>query len=168
MKAIKTATCNLAIGLLCLSLAPTASASDKSAAVATHKQDIKTAQQSLRDKGLYQGRVDGLLGPHTRASIRQYQNSEGLPVTGRLDVETAGKLGLGPDSVGGSFRGAGQEIGKGGRELGHEMKEGKPVAAGKEFGKGIGRAGLKVGKGIKDAVSTDSDRGDREKREKKP
>jgi len=48
--------------------------------------------------------------------------------------------------------------------LGHEMKKGKPVAAGKEMGKGIGRGGEKFGKAVKKAVSTDSDRGDREKK----
>jgi hypothetical protein len=46
------------------------------------------------------------------------------------------------------------------------MKEGKPVAAGKEMGKGIGRAGKKVGEGVKKAVTTESDRGDREKEKK--
>jgi len=39
------------------------------------------------------------------------------------------------------------------------MTEGKPLASGKEFGKGIGRAGEKVGKGVSKAVSLDSDRG---------
>jgi peptidoglycan hydrolase-like protein with peptidoglycan-binding domain len=164
MKAITAATCGLAIGVLCLSLGPMASAADKSPVSTTRYQDVKTAQQSLREKGLYHGRVDGLLGPLTRAGIRRYQRSASLPVTGRLDAETAGGLGVGRDSLGGSFRGAGQEIGQGGRELGREMKDGKPLAGGKEFGKGMGRAGEKVGKGVKKAVTTDSGRGDREKR----
>ena len=69
-------------------------------------------------------------------------------------------------SAGGSFKGAGQEVGKGGAEFGHEMKEGKPVAAGKEMGKGVGRAGEKVGEGAKKAVTTESDRGEREKEKK--
>jgi hypothetical protein len=45
------------------------------------------------------------------------------------------------------------------------MKQGKPVAAGKEMGKGLGRGGKKVGKGIKKAVSPESDRGDRESKQ---
>ena len=88
-------------------------------------------------------------------------------VTGKLAhsiTETSGKLSVGPESVGGSFKGAGQEVGKGGAELGHEMKEGKPLAAGKEMGKGIGRAGQKVGEGVKKAVTLESDRGEREKK----
>jgi len=161
MKSITAATCSLALGVLCLSMAPVVSAAGRPAAL--HHQDIKNVQQSLSDKGFYHGRADGVLGPHTRAGIREYQRSESLPVTGRLDAETAGKLGVGPESIGGSFKGAGQEVGKGGQEAGHEMKGGKPLAAGKEFGKGMGRAGKEVGKGVKKAVTTDSDRGDREK-----
>jgi len=124
----------------------------------------KKAQEALRDKGYYSGHIDGIIGPQTRAGIRQYQKSENLPVTGNLDSETSGKLGLGPESVGGSFKGAGQEVGMGGAEMGHEMKKGKPVAAGKEMGKGVGRAGAEVGQAVTKAVSTDSDRGDREKK----
>jgi peptidoglycan hydrolase-like protein with peptidoglycan-binding domain len=133
------------------------------ASAATKRHDIKKVQQSLSDKGFYHGSADGVIGPQTRAGIREYQKSEDLPVTGRLDERTAGKLGVGPQSVGGSFKGAGQEVGQGGKELGHEIKKGKPLAAGKEFGKGIGRAGEKVGQGTKRAVSPESDRGDREK-----
>jgi peptidoglycan hydrolase-like protein with peptidoglycan-binding domain len=162
MKLITAATCSLALGMFCLSVAAMASAADKPATL--DNQNIKDAQQSLSDKGLYHARVDGLIGSRTRASIREYQRSESLPVTGRLDAETAGKLGVGPESIGGSFAGSGQEVGKGGREVGHEMKEGKPLAAGKEFGKGMGRAGEKFGKGVKKAVTTESDRGDREEK----
>ena len=128
------------------------------------QDNIKNLQETLRDKGYYSGQVDGIIGPRTRAGIRQYQKSENLPVTGRLDGETAGKLGVGPESVGGSFKAAGQEVGKGGAEMGREMKEGKPIAAGKELGKSLGRAGSKVGEAVKKAVNPDSDRGDGEKK----
>ncbi len=159
----------LATGMLCLSLTSLGFAAnpddqEKHAVLSHH--DVSEVQESLRDKGYYHGQVDGVLGPQTREAIRQYQKSENLPVTGRLDGETAGTLGVGPESVGGSFESAGHEVGKGGKELGHEMKKGKPVAAGKEMGKGIGRGGEKFGKGVKKAVSPESDRGDREKKEK--
>ncbi len=157
MKLIRTATVTLAVGMLGLILVPIASADSP-------KEDAKTVQKSLKDKGLYSGPIDGRLGPRSRAAISEYQKSENLPVTGRLDSETAGKLGVGPESIGGSFKGAGQEMGQGGKEVGHEMKQGKPLAAGKEFGKGVGRAGEKVGQGVKKAVTTESDRGDREKK----
>jgi peptidoglycan hydrolase-like protein with peptidoglycan-binding domain len=129
-----------------------------------NQDSIKKLQETLRDKGYYSGKVDGVLGPRTREGIRQYQKSENLPVTGRLDDQTSGKLGVGPESVGGGFKEAGQEVGKGGAEMGHEMKKGKPIAAGKEMGKSLGRAGEEVGEAVKKAVSTDSDRGDREKK----
>jgi hypothetical protein len=73
-------------------------------------------------------------------------------------------LGVGPESIGGTFKGAGEEAGQGGQELGHEIKQGKPIAAGKEFGIGIGRAAKKVASGVQKATTTESDRGDREKR----
>jgi len=143
-----------------LSHTPIASAADLS------KADIEKVQKSLSDKGFYPGNVDGVLGPRTRAGIREYQKSEKLPVTGRLDAETAGKLGVGPESISGSFKGAGQEAAEGSKEAAHEVTAGKPLAAGKEFGKGIGRAGKKVGQGVSKAVTLESDRADREKKPK--
>lgn len=156
----------LTTGVFGLSMARLAAADDpkgKHPAV-LHQDDVKKLQESLHDKGYYSGKVDGRMGPLTREGIRKYQKAENLQVTGHLDTETSGKLGVGPESVGGSFKEAGQEVGKGSAELGHEMKEGKPIAAGKEMGKGIGRAGKKVGEGVKEAVSPQSDRGDREKK----
>ncbi len=151
------------LGLGRMPLAFAVSSGEEKAAVLKHG-DIKKLQETLRDKGHYGGQIDGRIGPQTREAIRQYQKSENLPVTGRLDAETAGKLGVGPESVGGSFKSAGQEVGKGGEEVGHEMKKGKPIAAGKEMGKSVGRASKKVGAGVKEAVSPESDRGDREKK----
>lgn len=144
--------------------APTANVSQEKPLV-LQPNDVKHLQGNLRDKGYYDGQVDGILGPRTRAAIRQYQKTENLPVTGRVDAQTAGKLGVGPESVKGSFKGAGQEVGEGSKEAGHEITQGKPVAAGKEMGKGLGRGGKKAGQGIKKAVSTESDRGDREKKQ---
>jgi lipid-binding SYLF domain-containing protein len=133
---------------------------------ALRHEDIKKVQTNLNDKGFDCGPADGYLGPRTRVGIRQFQESENLPGTGRLDAETAGKLGVGPESIGGNFAGAGHDVAEGSKELGHEVKQGKPVAAGKEFGKGIGRAAQKVGAGVVQAVSPDSDRGDREEQQK--
>ena len=42
------------------------------------------------------------------------------------------------------------------------MKEGKPIAAGKDMGKGLGKGGKDVGKGVKKAVSPKSDSKDPE------
>ena len=69
----------------------------ESSAAALRRDDIKEAQKRLKEKGFDVGPADGVLGPRTRAGIRQYQESESLPVTGHLDAETAGKLGVGPE-----------------------------------------------------------------------
>jgi Putative peptidoglycan binding domain len=157
----------LATGILGLSLTPLAFAANpqEEKPAVSHSQDIKKVQESLRDKGYYHAKVDGVLGPQTRAGIRQYQKDENLPVTGRLDAKTAGKLGVEPKSVGGEFKQAGKDVGHGSEKAGHEMKEGKPLASGKEFGKGVGRFGKSVGRAVKKAVNPDSDRGDRQKKE---
>jgi peptidoglycan hydrolase-like protein with peptidoglycan-binding domain len=118
---------------------------------------------TLRNKGYYRGQIDGLIGPRTRAGIRHTRSLRGR-VTGCFDTETAGKLGMGSESVSGSFKDAGQEVGKGGVEMSQAMKQGKPIAEGKELGKRTGRAGNKVGEAVKKAASADSDRGDREKK----
>jgi peptidoglycan hydrolase-like protein with peptidoglycan-binding domain len=156
MRFIAALTLTAAVGLLGLSLTPTATAATS--------EEISKVQKSLIDKGYDAGPVDGVLGSRTRAGIRQYQAAEKLTVTGRLDAETAGKLGVGPESIGGSFKEAGTEVGQGGKELGHEMQQGKPLAGGKELGIGVGRAAKDVASGVKKAVTTDSDRGEREKR----
>ncbi len=170
-KTVRTAVVFVFLTIGMLGLSRTAAASAAYPAEALSHDDIHKVQRSLSDKGLYHGQIDGVLGPRTRQAIGEYQKSENLPVTNRLDTETAGKLGVGSESIGGKFKGAGHEVGAGGKEAGHEIKNGKPVAAGKELGKGIGRAAKDVGQGVKKAVSPDSDRGDREKKEdhqKKP
>jgi peptidoglycan hydrolase-like protein with peptidoglycan-binding domain len=59
--------------------------------------DVSGMQTTLQDQGYYRGQVDGVLGLRTRASIRAYQKAENLPVTGELDLRTAGKLGVKPE-----------------------------------------------------------------------
>jgi peptidoglycan hydrolase-like protein with peptidoglycan-binding domain len=62
-----------------------------------HPNDVMSVQQTLLDKGHYRRKVDGVFGLRTRASIRAYQKAESLPVTGHLDKETSGRLGVGPE-----------------------------------------------------------------------
>jgi len=63
----------------------------------TADNDVKETQQTLQNKGHYGGKVDGVLGLRTRASIREFQKAEKLAVNGQLDVETAVKLGVKPE-----------------------------------------------------------------------
>ena len=132
---------------------------------AGHRNDIKKVQETLRDKGFDPGPIDGVMGSQTREAISKYQKSENLPVTGHLDADTAGKLGVGQESVGGDFKAAGKDVGRGGEGVGHEMKQGKPIAAGKDLGEGVGKGAKKVGKGVKKAVSPSSDSSDPEKKQ---
>ena len=61
-------------------------------------EDTREVQQALKDKGHNPGRVDGIMGPRTQQAIRDFQQANGLPATGRLDAETAAALGV--DSAG--------------------------------------------------------------------
>jgi peptidoglycan hydrolase-like protein with peptidoglycan-binding domain len=70
----------------------TTSAKDKVRAKAGPSDDIRQAQQALKDKGHDPGPIDGLMGPHTASAVRDYQKAENLKVTGRLDSETKSHL----------------------------------------------------------------------------
>ena len=52
------------------------------------------AQQALKDKGHDPGKIEGRMGPRTRAMLSDYQRAEGLAVTGQLDTDTRSKLGM--------------------------------------------------------------------------
>jgi murein L,D-transpeptidase YcbB/YkuD len=77
-------------------------------------QDVKKAQEALKNKGHDPGSTDGVIGPQTRQAIKAFQSANGLKETGRLDPETAGKLGIekgtasGPPSRGSAGMGKGQ------------------------------------------------------------
>jgi len=55
---------------------------------------VLQAQERLHTAGFDPGPVDGSLGPQTRAALRRYQATHGLPVTGELDAATRRALGL--------------------------------------------------------------------------
>jgi peptidoglycan hydrolase-like protein with peptidoglycan-binding domain len=51
-------------------------------------------QQALKDKGFDPGPMDGVIGPKTTAALKDYQKSENLAMTGKMDRDTAVKLGV--------------------------------------------------------------------------
>ena len=61
---------------------------DKLAGKMESSDDIRQAQTALKDKGHDPGPIDGIHGPRTSAALRNYQKSENIKVTGRLDSET--------------------------------------------------------------------------------
>jgi peptidoglycan hydrolase-like protein with peptidoglycan-binding domain len=72
------------------------------AGMAANTGQVKAAQQALKDQGLDPGPIDGKMGPKTKAALRDYQQKQGLKATGRLDTETASKLGVEKTSSGSS------------------------------------------------------------------
>jgi len=64
------------------------------------RTDVLKMQDTLRDKGHYRGKIDGVFGLRTRASIRGFQKAQGQPATGQLDTQTARKLGVTPEGRG--------------------------------------------------------------------
>jgi peptidoglycan hydrolase-like protein with peptidoglycan-binding domain len=102
----------------------------KEAPAVGHRNDVKKMQETLRNKGHYTGKVDGVLGLRTRASIREFQKTENLSVTGKIDAQTAGKLGVKPE---------------GREETGYEVTQGKP-SAGIKWAKSSGRTSTKLRK----------------------
>ena len=57
-------------------------------------QVIANVQSALQQQGYYQGEVDGLLGPQTRAAIADYQRATGLAETAAIDQPTLESLGM--------------------------------------------------------------------------
>lgn len=56
------------------------------------QHEILLAQLALERRGISAGSHDGVLGSQTRAAIRTFQETSGLPVTGRLDADTLARL----------------------------------------------------------------------------
>lgn len=69
---------------------------------------ILQIQKALNARGLYAGDLSGLIGSKTEASIKAWQKSSGLAVTGLLDVQTINSiLGRGSDNGRGGGNGFG-------------------------------------------------------------
>ena len=49
---------------------------------------VRAAQQMLEKSGLDVGPIDGILGPRTRAALRNFQQQQQLTQTGKLDADT--------------------------------------------------------------------------------
>ncbi len=74
--------------------APTKEEKVEKKAVTRESEEVKKIQEALKSKGEDPGAIDGVMGKKTHAAIEAFQKSNGLKVTGRLDKETAEKLGV--------------------------------------------------------------------------
>jgi Putative peptidoglycan binding domain len=57
-------------------------------------QVVANVQSALQEQGFYQGEIDGVLGPQTRAALAEYQSAQGLEPTGAVDEPTLETLGM--------------------------------------------------------------------------
>jgi len=108
-------------------LASGASPSRKIPAV-EHRSEIRNLQETLRNKGHYRGKVDGVFGLRTRASLRAYQKAENFPISGEVDAWTADGLGIRPESIWDNSGDAGGNVGRGTNWAGGDTNRGKPSA----------------------------------------
>jgi putative peptidoglycan binding protein len=69
------------------------SASEMEEKMVVTPNDIRTAQEALRAKGLQPGN-DGKLDEQTQEALAKFQKQNNLPPTGVLDEKTAAKLGV--------------------------------------------------------------------------
>ena len=56
------------------------------------KDNVKLIQERLKAERVYAGPVDGELNAQTEAALRQYQQKQGLPVSGAADEATLKEL----------------------------------------------------------------------------
>jgi peptidoglycan hydrolase-like protein with peptidoglycan-binding domain len=56
------------------------------------KDDVRWAQVQLRNLGLYDDSIDGVIGPETKRALAKFQIANGLKLTATLDQQTADAL----------------------------------------------------------------------------
>jgi hypothetical protein len=76
--------------------------SDNPTSGSAGQQDIRQAQEALKNQGHDPGPIDGVMGPQTREALKAFQTSNGLKQTGMLDAETKQKLNIHDASTRGS------------------------------------------------------------------
>lgn len=64
------------------------------------EQRTEQIQEALERGGYYSGNPNGKWDVGTQASLRRFQEANGLPPTGKLDALTLQKMGLGSDVAG--------------------------------------------------------------------
>jgi carboxyl-terminal processing protease len=65
---------------------------DKELVYDMNNEQVKSAQQMLKGLGFDPGREDGYFSKETEAAVKAFQKANKLPVTGKIDKQTAGLL----------------------------------------------------------------------------
>jgi peptidoglycan hydrolase-like protein with peptidoglycan-binding domain len=65
-----------------------------------NRDQVRKVQEALKDKGHDPGPVDGVMGPRTRAALKDFQKAEGLKDSGQLTKETLDKLNVQASAAG--------------------------------------------------------------------
>lgn len=55
---------------------------------------IKSLQSALKQRGLYKGSIDGIMGPQSRKALVTFQRNAGIPHLGYLTTDTMAMLGI--------------------------------------------------------------------------
>lgn len=65
----------------------------------THER-VEQIQTALEKAGTFHGKIDGIWGKVTSQAMKEFQSSQGLPPTGKINAKTLQKLGLGSEVAG--------------------------------------------------------------------
>lgn len=125
--------------------------------------EVRQAQQALKDKGFDPGEADGIIGSKTRKAIMAYQKKNNIVANGRLGGETYDSLGVKRSDAGNHMDKAGtnmkkgygtggKEMAQGGKDSAESIKDGKVTDAAVDLGKGVGHGAAKMGKGTGSAA----------------
>jgi peptidoglycan hydrolase-like protein with peptidoglycan-binding domain len=135
------------------------------------KDKVKEVQAALKSKGMDPGPEDGVMGPKTQAALREFQKSNSLQATGRIDEKTASALGvdvasssssgMGSSSSGSSTgsRGSSKDSSGIGAGSGSSSSSGSGstssnAGADKETSKGVSKSGSQSGSAPSSGSST--------------
>jgi peptidoglycan hydrolase-like protein with peptidoglycan-binding domain len=62
--------------------------------ISASQERVMIMQRELAERGLYDGKIDGIAGPETQSALREFQNRNGLAPSGELNAATADALGM--------------------------------------------------------------------------
>ena len=69
------------------------------------REDVKSVQEALKNKGHDPGPIDGVMGARTQQALRGFQRAQNTQTTGQLDSSTASALGVTLSSASGAGMG---------------------------------------------------------------